>query len=320
TAADGSYAMQTPAGNAQLTVARANYETATSAVSVAAGEAKVQGASLRTARVAASAAALTVVAPANQSRTRQLTLSNTGALGTDVTVTELAADGTPTDVGWLTLTGATGSLASGGQHSVGLGFSTTGLTGGTYHQAKLKISSTSGRQPELVVPVTLVVPSYAMAVDAGATTGHGDVEGESWVGDQPYAAGGAGYLGNSAAKSTSTAVQGTDDQARFRNQREGMYEYRFDGLADGTYTIELNFAELRNQAPDKRVFDVLIEGQQVLPSLDIAGEVGSFRALTKTYTVTVTDGQLNVRFVTHKGFGLPVINALRVTNRPDLAS
>lgn len=35
------------------------------------------------------------------------------------------------------------------------------------------------------------------------------------------------------------------------------------------------------------------------------------------YTVTVTDGALNVRFVTHGGSGEPLLNILRVTDRPD---
>ncbi|GAA2216676.1 hypothetical protein ACFY2R_25865 [Micromonospora olivasterospora] len=39
-----------------------------------------------------------------------------------------------------------------------------------------------------------------------------------------------------------------------------------------------------------------------------------------SYPVQVTDGVLNVRFVTHTGFGKPIVNALRVTNRPDLVS
>jgi hypothetical protein len=98
-----------------------------------------------------------------------------------------------------------------------------------------------------------------------------------------------------------------------------MFEYRCDGLANGTYTVELNFAEIGNKAPNKRVFDVIIEGALVLPSLDISLEVGLNKALTKTYTVTVTDGVMNIRFITHTGFGKPIVSALRVTHRPDLA-
>jgi hypothetical protein len=183
----------------------------------------------------------------------------------------------------------------------------------------VRITSASGRRPAIVVPITLVVPAYTLAIDAGPGTARADVEGQTWSPDQPWAAGGAGYLGNSSRQSTSTPITGTNDPARFADQRQGMSEYRVDGLMDGYYTIELDFAEIRRQAPDQRVFDVLIEGQEVLPFLDVAGEVGNFSALTKTYTVRVTDGQLNVRFVTHKGHGLPILNALRVTDRPDMS-
>jgi hypothetical protein len=110
------------------------------------------------------------------------------------------------------------------------------------------------------------------------------------------------------------------DEGILHRQDAPKVPARVDGLADGSYTVELDFAEVRRQSPDKRVFDVLLEGQEVLPSLDVAGEVGSFAALTRTYTVQVTDGQLNVRFVTHKGYGQPILNAVRVTNRPDLVS
>lgn len=320
TDADGAYLIQVPTGEAALTMSKEHYETATASATVTAGAVASRSVALRTARVTTAVTSLAVVAPADQTRARSLALSNTGGLATDVTVTELNSAGEAEDIGWLSLSNATGNLASGGRHTVGLAVDSTGLTPGTYHVAKLRIASASGRRPVIEIPVTLVVPSYTLAIDAGATAQRADVEGQTWAPDRAYTAGGAGYLGKSDRKSTGTPIAGTNDPQRFANQREGMYEYRVDGLADGYYTIELDFAELRKQAPNKRLFDVLIEGDEVLPSLDVAGEVGSYTALTKTYTVYVSDGQLNIRFVTHKGYGKPIVNALRVTNRPDLAS
>ncbi|MBM0236219.1 S8 family serine peptidase [Micromonospora sp. ATA32] len=320
TGEDGSYAIQAPAGDATITISKDAYETSQAPLAVAAGGVVEKSTTLRTARVSTPVSELAVVAPADQTRARTVGLSNTGGLGTDFTVTELNADGVPQDLAWLDLSGATGTLASGGRHTVGVAISTAGLTPGTYHRAKLRIASVSGRQPVLVIPVTVVVPSYALAADAGAQATHTDVEGQGWSPAKAYTSGGAGYLGSASRFSTSKAITGTNDPARFADQLEGMYEYRVDGLADGYYTVELDFAELSIKAPNKRVFDVLIEGQEVLPSLDVPGEVGSFAALTKTYTVQVTDGQLNLRFVTHKGFGKPMFNGLRVMNRPDLVS
>lgn len=320
TDADGSYLVQAPSGAVALSVAKPYYETGTDTVDLNPGAVASRSLALRTARITSAVADLTVVAPAAQARARQIGLTNTGTLGTDVTVTELAADGSPMDVGWLSLAGAAASVAPGARHTVGVTFDTTGLAPGSWHQAKLQIASASGRRPLVTIPVTVVVPSYVLAVDAGGNAGHADVEGQSWSPDRAWAAGGAGWLGGSSRQSTTTAISGTNDPARFADLREGMYEYRVDGLVDGTYTVELDFAEVRRQAPDKRVFDVLIEGQEVLPSLDVAGEAGSYAAVSRSYTVRVTDGQLNIRFVTHTGFGKPIVNALRVTDRPDVVS
>ena len=63
----------------------------------------------------------------------------------------------------------------------------------------------------------------------------------------------------------------------------------------------------------------MIEGVEVIPNLDIALEAdGAYKALNRTFTVHVTDGVLNIRFVQRSGFNKTLVNALRVTHRPDL--
>jgi hypothetical protein len=68
--------------------------------------------------------------------------------------------------------------------------------------------------------------------------------------------------------------------------------------------------------PNARVFDVVLERQLVLPGLDIVGENGLLKAARHTFTVSVTDGQLNVRLLAR--LGQPLLNGVRVTERPDL--
>ncbi|MFE0583306.1 S8 family serine peptidase [Streptomyces sp. NPDC058874] len=308
TAADGGYVVQSPSGSRTVSLAAAQYESATATVDVKAADVTSVTRSLRTGKVTASQPALEVVLPADQQRTRTLDLTNAG-LGTAFTVSE--------DAGWLKAAPAAGDLPTGGRAPVTLTVDTTGLAPGTVLTADLKIASASGRTPVLTVPVKLVVPRYQVALDAGSGYGSTDVLGDSWSPDRRYTAGSYGYQGNGTVRSTGRTIAGTDDQRLFRNAREGMYEYRFDNVPNGTYTVELGFAELSSTKPNKRVFDVLAEGTQVLPSLDIALEAGTYTALTRTYTVTVTDGVLNVRFVTHSGFGKPLLNTLRVTDRPD---
>jgi subtilisin family serine protease len=316
TGADGGYLAQVGAGDLSVTIEAANYEPKTSAVALAAGGVASVDVALRTGRVAAGRDSVEVVVPAGESRNRTIELTNTGGLDAQYSVSE-AAGGTPSDVPWLTTIGGPGTLKPGEASTVLVTVSTAGLAPGTHHSAEVRITSTSGRTPVLTVPVRLVVPGFQAAIDAGSQHNHVDALGDTWQPDKPFAAGSCGYLGTAGVVSTKKPIAGTTDQIRFADARQNMYEYRCDGVANGVYTVELDFAELKDTKPNKRVFDVLIEGAEVLPSLDIALEVGSFHATNRTYTVKVVDGQLNVRFVTHTGFGKPLVNALRLTQRPD---
>ncbi|MEU6310974.1 S8 family serine peptidase [Streptomyces sp. NPDC047014] len=308
TAQDGGYVVQAPSGARPVSLTAPQYESATATVDVKAADVTSVTQSLRTGRVTASAPSVEVVLPANQQRTRTLELTNPG-LGTAFTVSESAP--------WLTATPAAGELPTGAKAAVGLAVDTTGLAPGAVLTAELKITSASGRTPVLTVPVKVVVPRYLVALDAGSGYGSTDALGDAWSPDRKYTAGSYGYQGGGDVVSTGRTIAGTDEQRLFRNAREGMYEYRFDNVPNGTYTVELGFAELSSTKPNKRVFDVLAEGTEVLPSLDISLEAGTYKALTRSYTVTVTDGTLNLRFITHKGYGKPLLNTLRVTDRPD---
>ncbi|GAA0287798.1 hypothetical protein GCM10010302_27690 [Streptomyces polychromogenes] len=308
TAADGGYVVQSPSGPRPVSLTAPAYEAAQSTAEVRAADVTTVDGSLRTGRVTADRPALELVLTPGQRRTRTLNLTNPG-LATAFTVAE--------DAPWLTAAPADGNLPTGGRTPLTLTADTTGLTPGTVLTTGLRITSASGRAPVLTVPVTLVVPRYQAAVDAGSDQASVDAAGDPWSPDRAHTPGSYGYLGTSAVRSTGRAIAATEDQRLLRTAREGMYAYRFDGVPNGTYTVELGFAELSATRPDKRVFDVLAEGALVLPSLDIALEAGPYTALTRTYTVKVTDGALDLRFVTHGGSGKPLVNAVRVTERPD---
>jgi hypothetical protein len=308
TAADGGYVIQSPSGEHPVTMTAPAYQPAQSTAQVTAGEVAAVTQSLKTGKVTASRPSLEVVAPPQQRRTRTFDLTNPG-FGTRFTVTE--------DASWLTATPAGGELPTGSMAPVTVTVDTTGMQPGAVLTADLKIDSASGRSPVLTVPVKVIVPRYQIALDSGGNAGSVDAAGDSWSPDRKYTAGSYGYRGSSGTRSTSRTIAGTDEQRLYRSAREGMYEYRFDDVPNGVYTVELGFAELSSTRPNRRVFDVLAEGVEVLPALDIALEAGSYTALTRTCTVTVTDGVLNVRFVARGGFGKPLLNSLRVTERPD---
>lgn len=74
-------------------------------------------------------------------------------------------------------------------------------------------------------------------------------------------------------------------------------------LTNGDYDISLHFADIYWGATGggvggigKRIFDVSIEGNNVLDNYDIYAEVGGETPSIKNYTVTVSDGELNLNF------------------------
>ncbi|MER6944316.1 S8 family serine peptidase [Nonomuraea sp. NPDC000554] len=306
---DGTFYGQVLAGDYEVTVSKENYGTFTKAVTVSPATPIRIDTALVTGRVSASVAELTVVLPAESSRTRTLELTNLGS----PTAYTVAAD--PAD-SWIGVTPTSGDLAKGQSATLKVTVSSAGVQLGGLRSGKLLIRSASGRQPVIEVKVTVAVPKYQVALDAGGSKSLVDSAGDTWTADRKYAQGLHGYVADqNRTHSTSRPINGTDDQALFRTAREGMLEYRFDNVPAGTYTVELGFADTRSTAMGKRVFDVLVEGQLAIPALDLALEAGTYTAVSRQYTVKVTDGQLNVRFATRQG--QTIVNAIRVSERPD---
>ncbi|MGW4795651.1 S8 family serine peptidase [Nonomuraea sp. NPDC004297] len=309
TGADGSFYGQVLAGDYEVTVSRAHYGTFTQPVTLAPAEVTRIDTALVTGRVSASSAELAVVMPAGSSRTRTVELTNLGS------ATPYTVAGEP----WFTVSPASGELAKGQTVRLEVKLSSDGVTPGTFREGRLTVESASGRQPTIEIKVTVVVSRHQVAIDTGATKNFVDSAGDTWTPDRKYVQGGYGYLADqNRTHSTSKTISGTGDQALFRTARESMLEYRFDGVPAGTYTVELDFAEVRNMRMGQRVFDVLVEGQLAIPALDLALESGTYTAVSRQYTVKVTDGQLNVRFATRQG--ATIVNGLRVTERPDRAA
>jgi subtilisin family serine protease len=219
------------------------------------------------------------------------------------------------DLPWLSEDVVSGTLAPGDSQAIRVTVDTTGLTPGIY-RARVIIVTNDVRNPRIQIPVTLIVPAYLQGVNAGGTA-YTDLAGNVWSADRQYSAGSWGYVNRSTTASTRRAISGTDDDRLYQSQRQNILEYRFDGLAPGVYQVDLLFAELKAAQPNTRRFDIMIEGSMVLIAHDIALEVGSFAADNHTFYVVVTDGTLNIRFISYRSYGQPVINALRVIHRPD---
>ena len=137
-----------------------------------------------------------------------------------------------------------------------------------------------------------------------------DSKGHSWSADYGF---NTGSLSNSAPEST---VTGTSDPTLFKSARVGTssgadLQYQF-AVGDGLYTVNLYFAETYYTAAGKRVFDVQMQGTTVFSALDIFALAGADHALVKSAQVSVTNGQLIIRFAHRPSANVPIISALEI--------
>ena len=105
-------------------------------------------------------------------------------------------------------------------------------------------------------------------------------------------------------------IEGTDEDPIYQDVRYAVNGYRFR-VPNGRYRVTLKFCEVHYDAPNKRVFDVRVQGRTVVDALDIFARVGKNRALDFTCDdVVVRNGVLQI------GFGyrieLPAIAAIVV--------
>ena len=166
------------------------------------------------------------------------------------------------------------------------------------------------RPPNLKDPS---VPFHELGINVGSRAQFADAD-LVWEGDQPYEPGSFGYIGGDAKMfNKDIPITSTSQTPLYFTYRSGIKEYRVD-VPDGTYDVELLFAEPLHLAPGERVFQVAIDGRTVLPRLDLAMRSGVARATPITFTTSVADGQgLSISF--RPIHGDPILNAIRVRKR-----
>jgi hypothetical protein len=117
-----------------------------------------------------------------------------------------------------------------------------------------------------------------------------DPLGRVWAAD-------SGFLGG-ALYGTNNAIRNTPAPAIYQTERfgtTGSLEYKYS-LANGTYTVNLKFAEIWFTSPGQRMFNIVINGQQVASSFDpLAASGGANTAIDKQYQAAVTDGALDIQ-------------------------
>ncbi len=74
----------------------------------------------------------------------------------------------------------------------------------------------------------------------------------------------------------------------------------------------MRFAEFATSKAGDRVMRIAMEGADVELALDVAKADGKAVALDRTYTVTVSDGVLDITFIKVGGRYAPMVSAIEV--------
>jgi hypothetical protein len=163
--------------------------------------------------------------------------------------------------------------------------------------------------PAQARPTRTPLPLYEQSVNAGGAA-YTDRNGLTWAADQAYKAGSWGYVGGGVYTSV-LDVQGTTDPTLYKTERwwADSGSYVFD-VPNGTYQIDLRFAETLRDGAARRWFDITIEGATVVQNLDLFTVGGYYKAYDLRFQTTVMDGQLNIGFLARRDSAK--VNALRV--------
>jgi alpha-glucosidase (family GH31 glycosyl hydrolase) len=138
-------------------------------------------------------------------------------------------------------------------------------------------------------------PPYEARINGGGRP-YLDQGGAMWVEDRAYNLGSFGINGGSSNTITNV-IAGTSDGLLYQSEHLGISFSAFFDCPDGTYETSLYNAETQWYAVGQRLFNVSIQGQQVLSNYDIiAAAGGSNKAVIATFTNTVLNGQLEIDF------------------------
>jgi hypothetical protein len=108
---------------------------------------------------------------------------------------------------------------------------------------------------------------------------------------------------SSTAAINTSKVTNPAPQSVYQSERYGNFTYTIPNLTAGaSYTVKLDFAELYWSSSNSRLFNVSINGQQVLTNFDIYATAGGKNiAIAQSFTATAnSSGQIVIQFTSVK--------------------
>ncbi|MFQ5633655.1 MAG: malectin domain-containing carbohydrate-binding protein, partial [bacterium] len=159
-------------------------------------------------------------------------------------------------------------------------------------------------------------------INAGGASSFTDTNGDTFVADQAYTTGSYGYSGG-VAFNVPKPIGGTTDDPLYQDLRAQSlsFMYKFDVSSASTFDVTLYFmAPVYNPTSGNFIMDISAEGVIVLDDLDLETAAGgTHQALTKTFTVSVSDGTLDIDFqMVNKAVIVSAIAVVEQTVAPNL--
>jgi alpha-amylase len=229
-----------------------------------------------------------------------LLISGTAADNVAVQKVEVRFDGGA----WLTATGTTSWTFS---------LNSSNFLNGP-HTLNARSTDTSGNTSSISsanVRFINVPGNYVQRISGGNPSDVIDCTNGTWVTDKAYTPGDFGFSGGANGFLNNT-ITGICAQAQSLYQRErystdsGGFFYQFD-CPEGVYEVTLLEAETFWNSPGQRLFNVFIQGQQVLTNFDIFTAAGGMNLpVSLVFTTQVINSQLQVLFQ-------PVVDNARVS-------
>jgi beta-glucanase (GH16 family) len=141
---------------------------------------------------------------------------------------------------------------------------------------------------------SVTVPAFELAVNSGGGAA-AQFAADAWF------TGGTQATPVTAAIDT-TGVVSPAPQAVYQSERFGNFTYTFTSLTSGlSYKLRLHFAETYWTSAGQRLFNVLVNGTQVLRNFDIVATAGApNKATIQEFTATPNAGQISIQYVTVK--------------------
>jgi hypothetical protein len=142
-----------------------------------------------------------------------------------------------------------------------------------------------------VINVKTAMPlTFPLHINVGGEAFGGYLGDQLWRPDLEY-----GHQDGNVTKWPSTIeIQGVDNDTVYLSELQDIVEYRVR-VPNGTYRVTLLIAENRFTEPGARIFDIIVEGREIVTNLDLIAQVGAHTAYQFIAdNVTVADEVIDI--------------------------